>query len=321
MAIPLFDDGEPLNWAISLREAPDAFTTEELEESVVRSNLGGAMVKNAIMTRELRRAHAEIRNEVEQIARIQRSLLPACVPDIPGLHIGVSYETFDQAGGDMYALRPLRPLASRLPVGDGCCDPSGPWGILIADVSGHGPAAAVLMAMTEGIIEAYPHEPDGPAEVLEHANRHLYAKRIENRFVTALFAVYDPAARALTYSRAGHNPPLWMRHGDGGGWAMSRLDANGNIPLGIMPDISYEETTIALEPGETLVFYTDGVTDALSPDGRIFGVDGIEAALTECTGEPECAIDHITSALKGHEADVRPSDDQTLVVMHVTERA
>ncbi|MHC4273297.1 MAG: PP2C family protein-serine/threonine phosphatase [Planctomycetota bacterium] len=315
MAIPLFDNGEPLNWAITFREAAEGFTMDELEESVLRSNLGGTMVKNAIMTRQLRDAHAAIRHEVEQIARIQRALLPPSVPEIPGLGIGVHYETFDQAGGDMYALRPLRPIKSASLIQDDCCDPCGPWGILIADVSGHGPAAAVLMAMMRAIFDAYPREPEGPAEVLEHANRHLYAKRIEDRFVTALFAVYDPETRKLTYARAGHNPPVWMRPAGRDGWDFARLDDIGGLPLGIQEDVSYEQSTINLDPGQTLVLYTDGVTEAVSPAGRMFGVEGIEHSLTECTGEPECAIEHITSILRSHEDNVRPTDDQTLVVM------
>jgi sigma-B regulation protein RsbU (phosphoserine phosphatase) len=318
MAIPLFDNGEPLNWAITFKEDPAGYTVEELEESVLRSNLGGTMVKSAIMTKQLREAHQAIRHEVEQIARIQRALLPASLPKIPGLDIGVHYETFDQAGGDMYALRPLRPATSATLIGDECCDPSGPWGVLIADVSGHGPAAAVVMAMMQAIFDAYPREPEGPAEVLEHANRHLFAKRIEHQFVTALFAIYDPDTRRLTYARAGHNPPVWMRPAPGGRWDMAHLDRVGGVPLGILEDVAYEETTITLDSGQTILFYTDGITEAMSPEGHMFGTEGIENSLTECTGEPECAINHITSTLKHHEENVRPTDDQTIVVMRVT---
>ena len=315
LALPLFDGGEPLNWSITFREPREAFTISEVEETILRGNLGGAAVKNTMITRQLRESHAAQRREFEQIAKIQRALLPPVIPDIPGLDIDVSYEMFDQAGGDMYALRPLRRLKPGA-VGEDCCDPDGPWGILVADVSGHGPAAAVVMAMMQSIIEVYPHEPDGPAEVLEYANRYLCTKRIESRFVTAFFAIYDPPTRRFTYSRAGHNPPVWMRP-DGNGWDMERLDANGGIPLGIMEDTSYEETTITLVGGETLVLYTDGITEALSSKGRMFGVEGIEGSLTECTGYPQCAIGHITTTLKEHESGVRPQDDQTLVVIRV----
>ncbi len=319
MAIPLFDDGRPFNWSITLREDARGFGVEEVEESILRSNLGGAAVRNALITKQLREAHEEIRREIDQIARIQRALLPE-IPRIPGLEIGVTYETFDQAGGDMYALRPLRPVSGTLDgrgFGD-ACDPAGPWGILVADVSGHGPAAAVVMAMVRAIMDAYPREPRGPAEVLEHANRHLCAKRIQQRFVTAFMAVYDPDTRRFTYSRAGHNPPVWMRPGSGDGWDMARLGEVGGLPLGIEDDTAYEEATVQLEPNQTIVLYTDGITEALSPTGAMFGVEGIERSLTECSGSPSCAIDHIGSTLRAHESGVRPTDDQTLVILQVT---
>ncbi len=315
LAIPLFDHGEPLNWSITFREDAAGYTLRDLEETLLRSNLGGATVKNAMITRQLQEAHATLRREVEQIAAIQKALLPASIPDIPGLDIDVSYKVFDQAGGDMYALRPLR-LLDPDAVGDGPGVPDGPWRILVADVSGHGPAAAVVMAMMRSIIDAYPGEPAGPAEVMHFANRHLCAKRIESRFVTAFFAIYDPITRSFTYTRAGHNPPIWMRP-NGKGWDMARLEANGSLPLGILDRVSYEETTITLEPGQTLVLYTDGITEAMSPDGRMFGVEGIEGSLTECTGYPQCAIGHITLSLQEHEAGTRPNDDQTIIVMRV----
>ncbi|MHC5023241.1 MAG: PP2C family protein-serine/threonine phosphatase [Planctomycetota bacterium] len=312
MAIPLFDDGEPLNWAIMLRENPEGFSVEDLEEAILRANLVGTTVRNVLAAQELREASAKLRAEVEQIARIQRALLPQTLPDIPGVALGASYETFDQAGGDLYVTRPLRSGA------DGDPDLEGPWALLVADASGHGPAAAVVMAMLYAILEAYPKEPAGPAEVLDHANQHLQAKKIENSFVTALLCIYDPPTKRLTYARAGHTPPVLMTK-TGDGMHMDRLDGAGGVPLGILPDVTYEETSTQLTGGQTLVLYTDGVTEAFSPDGRMFGVEGIERSLTECTGEPDCVIDHVLQALQAHEAGTRPSDDQTLVVMRVQE--
>ena len=142
------------------------------------------------------------------------------------------------------------------------------------------------------------------------------AKRIESSFVTALFGIYDPTTRRFTYARAGHNPPVHMS-ANGDSWAMRQLDDVGGVPLGVLDRVEYEEHTMQLEPEQTIVFYTDGITEAQSPDGTMFGVEGIERSLTECTGAPECVIDHVTNALKNHEAGVRPQDDQTLVVMRI----
>jgi len=310
MAIPLFDNGEPLNWAITLRRDPESFAIEEMEESILRSNLGGAMVKNTMITRQLRQANETIRREVQQIAAIQRALLPKTVPDIPGLSIAVSYETYDQAGGDYYDFLPLRWDHER-----GRADANGPWGLLIADAAGHGPAAAVLMAMLHAILHAYPKQPESPAEVLNHANGHLCRKGIENSYVTAFFAIHDPPTRRLTYARAGHPPPLVKSPGPGG--SARRLDAVGNVPLGVLPTTTYEDAAITLEPRQTVVLYTDGITEAMSPEREIFGVRGVEAALECCEGLPGCVHECLKKALRKHEAGVRPSDDQTLLALRV----
>ena len=310
MAIPLFDDGEPLNWALMLRTAPEGFSMNDLEESILRANLVGATVRNVLAAKELRVANARVKREMEQIARIQRTLLPAELPVIPGVSLGTSYETFDTAGGDIYAIRPVRPR-----IGGGY-DPMGPWAVLIGDVSGHGPAAAVVMAMLYAIFEAYPHEPAGPGEVLAHANRHLHAKNIENTFVTAFLGLYDPIRRRFTYARAGHNPPLLMTKGEDE-HGFERLDRVGGIPMAILPDVEYEERTVELHPGQTLLLYTDGITEAMNVERRMFGVDGIEHSLRECTGAPDCAIHHVGASLASHQGNVRPDDDQTLVVMRI----
>jgi sigma-B regulation protein RsbU (phosphoserine phosphatase) len=308
MSIPLFDDGEPVNWTVFLRKDPEGFTVADLEQAILRVNLVGTAVRNALIARDLQRAHAQIRAEVEHIAAIQRALLPHPIPEIPGLSIAASYQTFDQAGGDYYDFRPLRRGEDGSSV-----DGNGPWGMVISDASGHGPAAAVVMAMLHAILHAYPHQARGPAEMLEHANEHLAAKRIENSFVTAFLAVYDPASRRLTYARAGHSPPLVRCAGAGG--SVHRLDAVGGIPLGVLDPVRYEEATVGLEPGQTLLLYTDGVTEARGPDGSMFGIDGIERALAESTGEPRRVVESIMGPLTRHTGGVRPGDDQTLVAI------
>jgi sigma-B regulation protein RsbU (phosphoserine phosphatase) len=310
MAVPLFDNGEPLNWAVMLSQDPEAFTVTDLEESILRSNLVGGTVRNTVIAKKLREANRAIEREVDQIAKIQRALLPASMPEIAGVRLAASYETFDQAGGDYYDFLPLRRRET-----DGEPDPKGPWMLIVADASGHGPSAAVVMAMLQSLLHAYPCIELGPADVLDHVNRHLCAKRLESSFVTAFVAIYDPVSRRLRYARAGHNPPVVKDPGSGG--AMRRLEDVGGVPLGILPDVRYEEHEDTLAPKQSLVLYTDGITEAMDPDQHMFGLDGIERALHECSGEPGCVVDSITTALRHHESSVRPNDDQTIVVMRV----
>ena len=312
MAVPLFDQGEPLNWAIHLSRDPSGFDLHELEDRILQDNLVGGTVRTVLMAHELHRMNEQVHREVERIADIQRTLLPERMPEIEGIRLAAHYATFDRAGGDYYDFLPLR---CREHLEPGEYHPDHPLGIMIADASGHGPAAAVIMAMLHSILHASAESPEGPAEVLRHINHHLCRKRIEGSFVTAFFGVYDPATRRFTYARAGHNPPLLKQPGVGG--AVSRLDAVGGIPLGVLPDAAYEEHTQHLEHGHAVVLYTDGITEAFDAEQHMFGVEGIERALEQCTGQPDCVVSSIMTALEAHQGDVRPSDDQTLVVMRL----
>jgi sigma-B regulation protein RsbU (phosphoserine phosphatase) len=311
LAVPVFLEGEPLVWAVLLDRDPQGLTMLDLENGILRANLIGTAMHNVENAGRLRAANARIRREVDQIATIQRALLPVRMPQMSGLTIATSYETFDRAGGDLYDVM----LIGRTPSGEP--DPNGPLAMLIADASGHGPAAAVVTAMLNAIIYSFPHGGDSPAAVLRYANRHLMSKHLEGTFVTAFYAVYEPSTRLLRYSRAGHNPPLVKVPGPGG--PVSRLDDAGGSPLGVLDDIELTDGSVTLQPGHTLVMYTDGIVEATNPSRQMFGMQGIERALHECTGEPQCVVRSITAALKAHEAGVRPGDDQTIVALRVDE--
>jgi sigma-B regulation protein RsbU (phosphoserine phosphatase) len=309
MACPLFEN-EIVNWVVLLDPGPQAFDAQDLEEMILRSNLVAAMVANLETARKLVSASLRIQREMEQIARIQEALLPEELPKIAGLRLAASYRTFDSAGGDLYDIWRLGESAQQW-----TGEPDERWALLIGDVSGHGPAAAVVMAMVHAILHTYPVRPVGPAEVLRHVNRHLCAKRIEQSFVTAFLAFYDPRTRELAYARAGHEPPVLRQFPDGG--EPVRLDGVGELPLGIMAEVEYSEARVTLKAGQTLILYTDGITEAGRRGGEMFGIEGIERALVACTGAPDCAIRHIVEALERHQGEQRPSDDQTLVAVQV----
>ena len=232
----------------------------------------------------------------EQIANIQRSLLPQKTPDIPGLTIATAYLTSDRAGGDYYDFFPF---------------PNGTWGILIADVSGHGPAAATVMAMLRAILHCYEGEDFSPARVMRYANEKLAASNLDGSFVTAFFAVFDPEASTIAWARCGHNPPLLKTPGAG----VRELDGSGVPPLGVLPDLEPEEESISLEPGQTLILYTDGITESFNERGEMFGVKGVIASLEYCDGQPECVVDSIYHALYTHTGSMERDDDQTLVAL------
>jgi sigma-B regulation protein RsbU (phosphoserine phosphatase) len=310
MVTPMFDNAIGVNTVVILDERPDSFRESDLEETILRTNLVGAMVNNLETARQLGIANEHIQREMDSIGRIQKALLPGILPEIPGLQMAASYRTFDRAGGDLYDIAALSNAMANWRDED-----EGRWAILIGDVSGHGPAAAVVMAMCHAIQHAYPIRPKGPGEMLRHLNRHLCATRIEQSFVTAFLGFYDATTRQLTYARAGHQPPILKDFPHSG--SPQHLDAVGELPLGIFHDVNYHEATVTLRPGQTLILYTDGITEAKRPGGDLFGIEGIENSLIACTGQPDCAIRHITEALASHQADVRPNDDQTVIAIQV----
>ena len=301
MAIPMFDQGVALNMVVMLREPPAAFPREEFPELVWLSNLFGRATSNLVLSDELRQANQELDREMKAVGEIQRSLLPARLPDIPTLELAAHYQPSKSAGGDYYDFFPL---------------PEGRWGIVIADVSGHGTPAAVLMAVTHCLAHTQPGSPLGPSQVLDYLNHHLtalYTSRNEN-FVTAFYGVYDPARRTLTYASAGHNPPRLKRCQDG---TMLALERAGGLPLGIVPEGAYDEYVQQLQPGDQIIFYTDGITEANDPQGRQFGTDRLDQVLENCSIQASGLLDAVLRSVEAFAQGVPPLDDRTLIVARV----
>lgn len=302
MAIPHYDGGTALNMAILMRSAPHAFDRDELPEHVWMSNLFGRATQNLVLAEELKRAYDVVDRELKVVADIQRSLLPKTIPNIPGLSLAAHYQTSQWAGGDYYDFFPLS---------------GNRWGILIADVSGHGTPAAVMMAITHSIAHAVPESPDPPATMLNHVNRQLAKLYTTNNeaFVTAFYGIYDPVNRTLTYASAGHNPPRLKRCEDG---SVMALDGVGNLPLGVFEDQEYDQATQALRPGDQIVFYTDGITEATNPAGKMFDTERLDQALANCHLDADGLIEAVLTALDQFTAGEPASDDRTVLVAKVS---
>ena len=311
MAAPIFQGGEAMHWGIVLDRRAGALGIEDLEHFIMRVNLVSALIQSATAAAALKVAHDRQRLEMERIGAIQRALLPDRTPEIPGVRIAVNYETSDVAGGDLYDVHELGADPDRAGTRDGR------WVIVIGDVSGHGPGAAVVMAMVESMLMSYPHAEPSPGEILRFLNRRLCHKRIEESFVTATIGIYDPSRRHLVYGSAGHPPILVRRGATSGGPAVEKLDGAGGPPLGVLPDVEYTESAVDLSPGDTLAFYTDGITEARSPDGGFFGVGGLEEAMVECRNDAVCVVKQVTAQVKRHEAGGPVTDDQTILAMEI----
>jgi len=297
LAIPIYDNGEGLNWSIWFFRSPEPPLLEKLPQTLLDSNFLGMATKNLVERRRSEELNRRITQQLEQIAGIQRALLPQRLPKIPGVEVGTSYLTSEEAGGDYFDFFPFR---------------GGAWGVLIADVSGHGPAAATVMAMLRAILHCYEDREPCPARVMQYANAKLCESHLEGSFVTAFLAVYDPRTRLMSYARCGHNPPR-LKRGD----QILELAGPATVPLGILDPMPVESSSIELDPGDCLVLYTDGITEAMDHARELFGMERFDAAIRACEPEPDAVIDAVHRELFAHTRVMDRVDDQTLVVMHV----
>jgi sigma-B regulation protein RsbU (phosphoserine phosphatase) len=301
VAIPHYDHGVGLNMVISTLAEAGGYDPEQFPERFWISSLFGRATQTLVLSDELKRAYEIVERELKVVADIQRSLLPQTLPEIPGLELAAHYQTSQWAGGDYYDFFEL---------------PEGRWGFLIADVSGHGTPAAVMMAILHSLAHGHPGHPEPPAALLEHVNKRLSARyTAENEvFVTAFYGVYDPGTRQFTYSCAGHNPPQLKRCSLG---KVDSLEDVGGPPLGVFNDTEYPQTTLSLRPGDVLVLYTDGITEAMDGRGKQFGLDRLNEVLSRCDLSATKLVGSILEALDHFTCGNPALDDRTLLLAKV----
>ena len=253
--------------------------------------------------------NARLYRDRSEIARVlQRSLLPPHLPEIPGVEVGAEYmpvgETND-VGGDFYDLINT--------VEDG-------WLCAIGDVQGKGVEAASVTALARYTIRAVTLKDDRPSEVLAALNEAMLRQLPEDRFCTAACVRLEPqdgsVGVGVDVSRAGHPPPLLVRAGA----TVEEVGCSGKV-LGVFPDAELRDTSLRLMPGEALVLYTDGVTEARSPDGEFFGEGRLRHLLSSCAG---CDAATFARRIKGVVLDFQegyPRDDLAVLVLRASDGA
>jgi phosphoserine phosphatase RsbU/P len=298
LAIPIYEHGSALNTVVLTREESHAFPPEQVPELVWMSNLFGRATQSMVLSQRLRETYATSDAEIREIAELQHSLLPAELPKVPGLELAAHYRTANRAGGDYYDFFP---------------QPDGTLAVLIADVSGHGTPAAVLMAITHSIAHASAAKPQHPGQLLTHLNANLAGRynRHSGSFITAFAATFDPAKNRLTYASAGHVPPRLIRDADGARLPLNRVQ---RLPLGIdAADTRYPEFTVDLASGDSVVLFTDGLTETVNRSGDVYGVERLDTVLAKpCRAEQ--LLERILNDVN-HFAGNKPADDRTIVVI------
>ncbi len=297
------------------------YTWTDTREKLVRlvADQTAVAIENNKLTHELR--HKErLDRELELGAEIQAQLLPRQCPQIEGVDLAARCQTANKVGGDYYDFIPTTYAQLREP--DARASREKPWNFAIGDVMGKGVPAGLMMTMLRGMLRAEVLNSHSPAHLLQHLNWVMRTDlESSNRFVTLFCAQYDPLTQVLHYGNAAHNPPLLWQAATG---QVIRLDAEGML-LGLDMETHYQENQVQLQPGDTVIYYTDGFTEAADRDGRRFDeenlIDSYRWACRNLTNSNEI-LQYLFDMLQRFIGTNREAeDDTTLVVMRITQPA
>lgn len=312
LVIPIANSGHLTHWLIFASAQPGHFDHVDLERMLLHTNLATSLIVRPLALRELTRETQRQRREIESLADIQKLLLPDD-PPIAGLEYATYWQPAETAAGDYYE---LSNLTQRAP-DDFPRDGADVWGMMIGDVSGHGAAAAMEAVQFDAILRTYrgggePQPQPQPAAVVSYGNRYFMSRRTRGRFMTLFAIVYRPDTRLLHYVSAGH-PPMLLRRGD----EVRLFGEADQIPLGVLRDHDYHNNELALETGDLLVLYTDGLIEARDRQTTPFGLERLRTIVSNGPSAPDELRDSIMSAVQAHQGGQLGSDDQTLIVLKI----
>lgn len=296
LAVPL-GVGEKV-FGIIYADSPIAegrFSEDHLKVLTTLASVAAIRVENARLLEE-QMGRERLEQELQLASEIQQRFQPTAPPVVHGYELqGISFSCYE-IGGDYYDF--IERADGRLVVA-------------LGDVSGKGTAAALLMSSLHAAVHAQAASHSSLVETITNVNRYLAENIPSNRFVTLFYAELDPKAGSLSFVNAGHNPPIIV-HDSG---TVEQL-SSGGLPLGIIPDTEYKEGRTQLQPGDVLVIYSDGVSEAINPEGEEFGPDRLCQVVTENMNATAAGIrDRIESALTKFVRGTPANDDITLVIV------
>jgi sigma-B regulation protein RsbU (phosphoserine phosphatase) len=264
----------------------------------IAHTVGGAGIADVVAARR-------IEQELAHGRRLQRSFVSLVAPEVPGYELASRYEAAREVGGDFFDLFRMRRRGR-------------PLSVVIADVTGKGIAAALLMAFSRPLLHAAIDNTTGPAAALERTNQILVQERRSSLFITALCATLALPSGRMRLANAGHEPPLII---PGDGSAVHAVDVEGPL-LGAFGSLGLFEAEIELDAGDVVLFYTDGVTDAQAASGERFEDRRLLAAIEASRGGPGAGhgaaaeiVESIRAAVTDFQAGVAPADDITIVAI------
>src|SRR5262252_79645 len=297
LAIPMMHQGKVIGVLDLESPTPNYFTQDHVQTlSILAANLAVSL-ENARLYEQLAKEEARLERDLQAAKRIQGALLRPVPTEDYGVDLAERYLSAREVCGDLYDF--LRYGPQQL-------------GIALGDVSGKGTAAALYGAVAIGIMRSLAPQKLQPAEMLKQMNQLVGERRIEGRFMTACFATWQKGRQKLRVANAGQSQPLLYKDNRCG-----KIELTG-FPLGIYGDVSYDEWGVTLEPGNILVFHSDGIAETTNSEGQFFGVSRLKELVEKHHGFSAAELaDRILNEVDWFAQSAPLFDDRTLVVMKV----
>jgi len=298
MVAPIISNDEVIGVFDLESDELNAYSNDDLEVLMLLASQVAIIIEKVMLHEQLIEKK-RLQGQLEVARQVQLELLPAKDPELPGYDISAYNFPTEEVSGDYYDW--VRIYNDEI-------------AIVIADVAGKGVPAAILMAFLRASLRAATHVGYATNISMSKVNHLLYESIERNQFVTAFHAVLDASTRTLSYSNAGHNPPLLIKRG---AHQPIALEATG-MPAGVSPSARIGERARRLLPGDLLLLYTDGLSEATSPEGALFGEERLGAALVRHRDRPAREIlDRIDEEISEFRGGAAATDDGTALLIKV----
>lgn len=307
LVLPILIDQKIERWVLVLKSAQD-IDQLDLSKLLLLANFAVVSLARAEENKQLQAITNWREQELKEIARLQNLLLPDMEAVIPGTEMAFKFQVYKEAGGDYFDITSLSKERS--------CHEAHDFGVIIADVTGHGPSAAVEAAMLDAILRTFVPDPniDEPAAVLNYVNKHFFTRKSRGKFITAIVFGYEPKKKLLRYASAGH-PYGYIKRGQ----QLIRLDQSQDIPVGVLNDYQWHNHQVAIQPEDIIFVYTDVVLETRDPRQQEFGFDRLEATLLNSLHCPQSLVDNVAQALVTFNQSDELCDDLTLCAIKITD--
>lgn len=284
---------------------------DKQKQDLIKENIK-LKIDNYFLNQQLAIQELKYLSYLKEVKTIKEKLLPPTGHKIEGLDYETYYKPNIGGGGDYFDIMDLRDARRRA----GYEDPPLFWGVGLMDVSGHGPGAAVEVAMVDAILRTYQGKiGSGPGDVLTYLNKHFFTRQFRGGFGTCLLCSYDSSSHILSYASAGHLP-LLVKHNDG---SITLIESDKGIPIGVERDHEWDTESVELTTGDIIIMFTDGITEAEAITGEQFGIDRLITCFEESkSNDTKSLMGDFKNTLNEHTKGVEKHDDQTLIILKIS---